>query len=188
MRSFAILAAIFGVALLTGLTVYYGFDEVMAAIASSRWATALVVAARAAALVGAGIGWWALVPGRKWGPSAFVVLRFVREGINSFFPLAVIGGDVIGARLLTRFGIVTNLAVASVLVDIFVQVACLFCFVLAGLAIVLSLAGQGEVSATVIALLAIAVPAVVGFFLALNFGAFEPVVKWLLAFGERRQW
>ena len=47
MRSFAILAAISGIALLTGLTVYYGFDEVMAAIASSRWATALVVAARA---------------------------------------------------------------------------------------------------------------------------------------------
>src|SRR5215472_15041215 len=103
MRSFAILAAIFGVALLTGLTIYYGFDEVMAAIASSRWATALVVAARAgraAALVGAGIGWWALVPGRQWGPSAFVLLRFVREGINTFFPLAVLGGDVIGARLL----------------------------------------------------------------------------------------
>jgi len=90
MRSFAILAAIFGVALLIGLTVYYGFDEVMAAIASSRWATALVVAARAAALVGAGIGWWALVPGRQWGPSAFVLLRFVREGINTFFPLAVL--------------------------------------------------------------------------------------------------
>jgi hypothetical protein len=85
MRSLAILAAIFGVALLIGLTVYYGFDEVMAAIASSRWATALVVAARAAALVGAGIGWWALVPGRQWGPSAFVLLRFVREGINTFF-------------------------------------------------------------------------------------------------------
>jgi putative membrane protein len=188
MRSIVILAAICGLALLTGLTVYYGFGAVVAAVASSRWATVLVVVARAAALAGAGIGWWALLPARQSGPSAFVVLRFVREGINLFFPLAVIGGDVIGARLLTRFGIVTNLAVASVLVDIFVQVACLFCFVLAGLAIVLSLVGQGEISATVIALLAIAVPAVVGFFLALNFGAFEPVVKWLLAFGERRQW
>jgi putative membrane protein len=188
MRSIAILAAICGLALLTGLTVYYGFGAVVAAVASSRWATVLVVVARAAALAGAGIGWGALLPARQSGPSAFVVLRFVREGINLFFPLAVIGGDVIGARLLTRFGIVTNLAVASVLVDIFVQVACLFCFVLAGLAIVLSLVGQGEISATVIALLAIAVPAVVGFFLALNFGAFEPVVKWLLAFGERRQW
>ena len=151
----------------------------MAAVASSRWATALVVAVRAAALAGAGIGWWALVPARQPGPSAFVVLRFIRGAINSFFPVAVIGGDVIGARLLARFGLIGNLAFASVLIDIFVQLVCLFCFVLAGLGIVLSLVGQQQVSATAIGLLAIAVPAAAGFFLALNFGAFEPLVQWL---------
>jgi len=157
----------------------------MAAVASSRWATAFVVAVRAAALAGAGIGWWALVPARQPGPSAFVVLRFIREAINSFFPVAVLGGDVIGARLLARFGVIANLAVASVLIDIFVQLVCLFCFVLAGLGIVLSLVGQQQVSATAIGLLAIAVPAAAGFFLALNFGAFEPLVQWLVAFGEK---
>jgi hypothetical protein len=116
------------------------------------------------------------------------VLRFIREAINSFFPVAVIGGDVIGARLLTRFGVIANLAVASVLIDIFVQLVCLFCFVLAGLGIVLSLVGQQQVSATAIGLLAIAIPAAAGFFLALNFGVFEPLVQWLVAFGEKRQW
>src|SRR5438045_7171632 len=124
MRSLSLFATIVGLAILAGLTVYYGFDSVTAAIASSRWASVLVVAARAVALIGAGIGWWALVPTRKLGPSAFVLLRFVREAINSFFPLAVVGGDVIGARLLAQFGVATNLAVASVLVDIFIQVLC----------------------------------------------------------------
>src|SRR5215472_16993109 len=188
MRSIVILAAICGFALLTGLTVYYGFGAVVAAVASSRWATVLVVVARAAALAGAGIGWWALLPARQSGPSAFVVLRFVREGINLFFPLAVIGGDVIGARLLTRFGIVTNLAVASVLVDIFIQVVCLIVCVLTGVGIVASLIGSRTVTSTAIGLLAIAVPAVTGFFLTLNFGAFEPLVRWLTGFGEKRQW
>jgi glycosyltransferase 2 family protein len=102
--------------------------------------------------------------------------------------VAVIGGDVIGARLLARFGVIANLAVASVLIDIFVQLVCLFCFVLAGLGIVLSLVGQQQVSATAIGLLAIAVPAAAGFFLALNFSAFEPLVQWLVAFGEKREW
>jgi len=188
MRSFALLAAFFGLAFLTGLTAYYGFGAVITAVASSSWATAFVVAARAVALVGAGIGWWALIPARQRGPSAFVLLRFVREAINSFFPFAVIGGDVIGARLLARFGIVTNLAVASVLVDIFIQVVCLCCFVLAELGILLSLVGQQQVGTTAIVILAIAIPAVGGFFIALNFGAHEPLVRWLLAFGERRQW
>jgi hypothetical protein len=115
------------------------------------------------------------------------VLRFIREAINSFFPVAVLGGDVIGARLLARFGVIANLAVAGVLIDIFFQLACLFCFVLAGLGTVLSLVGQQQVSATAIAVLAIAVPAAAGFFLALNFDAFEPLVQWLVAFGEKRQ-
>jgi putative membrane protein len=188
MRSIAILAAICGLALLTGLTVYYGFGAVMAAIASSRWATVLVVAARAAALVGAGIGWWALVPARQPGPSAFVLLRFVREGINTFFPLAVVGGDVIGARLLAQFGGTTKLAVASVLVDVFIQVVCLIVFVLAGVGIVASLVGTRTVTSTAISLVAIAVPAVTGFFLTLKFGASDSVVRWLTAFGEKRQW
>jgi putative membrane protein len=188
MRSIAILAAICGLALLTGLTVYYGFGAVMAAVASSRWATVLVVAARAAALSGAGIGWWTLVPARQPGPSAFVLLRFVREGINTFFPLAVVGGDVIGARLLAQFGVATKLAVASVLVDVFIQVVCLIVFVLAGVGIVASLVGDRTVTSTAISLLAIAVPAVTGFFLTLKFGASESVVRWLTAFGEKRQW
>ena len=82
MRSIALLAALFGLALLTGLTLFYGLGAVMAAVASSRWATALVVAVRAAALAGAGIGWWALVSARQPGPSSFVVLRFIREAIK----------------------------------------------------------------------------------------------------------
>jgi putative membrane protein len=188
MRSIAVLAAFCGLALLTGLTVYYGFGSVMAAVASSRWATVLVVAARAAALAGAGIGWWALVPARQPGPSAFVLLRFVREGINTFFPLAVVGGDVIGARLLAQFGGATKLAVASVLVDVFIQVVCLIVFVLAGVGIVASVVGNRTVTSTAISLLAIAVPAVSGFFLTLKFGASESVVRWLTAFGEKRQW
>jgi putative membrane protein len=188
MRSFALFATIVGVALLTALTAYYGFGPVMAAIAASRWATVLVTAARVIVLVGAGLGWWLLLPTKPRGPAVFVLLRFVREAINSFFPLAVIGGDVIGARLLAQFGIATNLAVASVLVDIFIQVVCLLVFVLTGVGIVAGLVGDHAVTATALVLLAVAIPAVTGFFLALNFGAFEPVVRWLIAFGEKRQW
>jgi uncharacterized membrane protein YbhN (UPF0104 family) len=60
--------------------------------------------------------------------------------------------------------------------------------VLAGLGITFSLAGRQEVSATAPVLIAIAMPGVTGFFLVLNFGAFEPMVRWVMIFGERRQW
>jgi putative membrane protein len=188
MKFLAVVAAFAGLALLTGLTAYYGFDAVLQALVSSRWGTALVVVARAAAIAGAGVGWWLLVTPMRRGPSVFVGLRFVREGINALFPVAGVGGDFIGARLLGQFGVAVNLAVASVLIDIFIQVACLLIYVPVGLGIVLDLVGSHRLTAATFVMLAIAVPAIAGFYLTLNFGAFEPVVRRLAAFGEKRQW
>jgi putative membrane protein len=188
MKYLAPVGAIVGLALLTALTAYYGFASVLDAAVTSKWGSALVILARAAALAGTGIGWWLLITPLPHGVGAFVGVRFVRDAINTLFPFAVVGGDVIGARLLALFGIPTNLAIASVLIDIFIQVVCLLIFVLAGVGIVLDLAGVHRLGATTFVLLAVALPAITGFFLALNFGAFEPVVRWLIAFGEKRQW
>jgi len=188
MRFFASIGAIAGLALLTALIAYYGFASVLQAVVSSEWGTVLVIVARAAALAIAGAGWWLLLTPLPPGAYVFVGLRFVRDAINALFPFAAVGGDIIGARLLAQFGIATNLAVASVLIDIFVQVVCLLIFVMAGVGIVLDLAGPHRLGAMTFVMLAVAFPAIAGFFLALNFGAFEPAVRWLVAFGERRQW
>jgi putative membrane protein len=188
MRFFAPIAGIFGLALLTGLVGYFGFASVMQAALNSHWATALVVLARAVALAGCGIGWWCLLMPKGPPAHVFIALRFIREAINGLFPFAVVGGDIIGARLLSHFGIPMSLAVASILIDIFVQVVSLLIYVGTGVAIVLDLPGPHRLSTITFVMMAIALPAVAGFFLALNFGAFDPVVRWLVAFGEKRRW
>jgi putative membrane protein len=188
MRIFAPIAGIFGLSLLTGLIAYFGFASVMQAALSSEWGTALVVLARAVALCGCGIGWWFLLTPKGPRPRIFIALRFIREAINGLFPFAVVGGDIIGARLLSHFGTAMSLAIASVLIDIFVQVVSLLIYVGAGVAIVLDVPGPHRLSTVTFVMLAIALPAVAGFFLALNFGAFDPVVNWLVAFGEKRRW
>jgi putative membrane protein len=182
------IAGIFGLALLTGLVAYYGYASVLAAVASSQWGAGLVVVARAAALAVAGVGWWCLLPQGRPAPYVLAGLRFIREAINALFPFAVVGGDLISARLLAQFGTATSLAIASVLIDIFVQVVCLLIFVMAGIGIVFDLVGSRSLTAMTFVLLGIAVPAVFGFFLALNFGAFEPIVRRLVAFGEKQNW
>jgi putative membrane protein len=188
MRYFAPIAAIAGLVLLTALTAYYGLTSVLEAVVSSKWGTVLVVFARAVALAGNGLGWWLLLSPLPRGASVFAGVRFIRDAINTLFPFAVVGGDVVGARLIAQFGIATNLAIASVLIDIFIQVVCLLIFVLAGVGIVLDISGAHRLSTMTFVMLAVALPAIGGFFLALNFSAFEPVVRWLVAFGERRQW
>jgi putative membrane protein len=140
------------------------------------------------ALTAAGIGWWFLLTPPRPGPHIFAGLRFIREAINTPFPFGGVGGDIIGARLVTQFGIATNVAIASVLIDIFIQVVSLLVFVAAGIGIVLDLAGTHRLSTMTFVMVAIALPAVGGFFLALNFGAFEPLVRRLVAFGERHDW
>ena len=100
----------------------------------------------------------------------------------------MVGGDIIGARLLAHFGPAMSLAIASVLIDIFVQVVSLLIYVGTGVGIVLDVPGPHRLSTVTFVMLAIALPAVTGFFLALNFGAFDPVVRWLVDFGEKRRW
>lgn len=188
MKLLAPFAAIAGLALLTALIAYFGFASVLQALLSSRWGTALVVIARAVALAGAGLGWWLVLTPKRPGPSVFIGLRFIRDAINTLIPFAVVGGDVIGARLLAQFGAAASEAIASVLVDIFLQVVCLTILLLAALGIVADLIGAHRVTGVALAILVVAAPAITGFFLTLNFGAFEPVVRRLVAFGEKHQW
>jgi putative membrane protein len=183
------LAAILGLALLTGLTAYYGFASVGQAVASAGWGAALVVLARAVAVAGAGIGWGLLVPAAfVHRPGLFVGVRFIREAINCLFPVAQVGGDLIGARLLTFFGVDSGLAFASVLVDIFIQVATLLVFVVAGVGILLAVSDDHGLALALSYGLLVAVPAIAGFFVVLRLGASESLIARLVQFAERREW
>jgi putative membrane protein len=189
MKFFGFMAAIFGLTLIIALTAYFGFASVIQDVASTGWGVVLVIFIRAAVLAAAGIGWWCLfMPATVRGPIFFIGIRFIREAINSLFPVAQVGGDIIGARLLTLLGVNGTLAIASVFIDIFIQVACLLIFVLAGLGILLNVVGSHDITSALFFMLAIATPAMVGFFLALNFGVFEPFTRRLIEFGEKRQW
>jgi putative membrane protein len=92
-----------------------------------------VVLVRVAAVVACGFAWARLLDGLIPAPvSPCLVLRFVREGINVLLPVASVGGDVLGARLLTFWGVPGALAAASVLADMLFQVATLALFAALG--------------------------------------------------------
>ena len=115
-------AWLIGIAVFIGLTVWSGPYAVGDAVASVGWGLLLVVPVRAVTVVAAGTGWWLLFP-PKMRPRlrTCVVLRFIREGGNVL--LMQVGGDLIGARLLTLRGVAGPLAGASVIVDVLIQAA-----------------------------------------------------------------
>lgn len=188
MKSLTILVLTVGFGLVVGLVLWSGAAEVGAALASVGWGAALVVLARAAAVSLAGAGWWLLFArGQRPAFPLCILLRFVREATNGLLPLAQIGGDFIGARLLTFWNIEGARSAASVIVDVMLQAGTQFLFTLTGLAILIALGGNESIVRIASIGLAVAAPALIGFYVVQRRGGLD-LTKTVLAriAGERR--
>jgi putative membrane protein len=156
-----------GIAALIGLVTWSGLGAVGQAVSSVGWGILLVVLARAVALAVAGVGWWLLFPS-KMRPQlrTCVLLRFVREATNVLLPLAQVGGDLIGAGLLTLYAVPGALAAASVIVDILIQAATQFLFAIFGLLALVALEANEALARSAAVGIAVAALLLAGFYLA----------------------
>jgi len=185
----ALVAWFTGMAVVVGLTAWSGVDLVGHALTSIGAGVVLVVIVRAVAVAGAGAGWWLLFPeAERPQLRTCVLLRFIREATNAILPLAQIGGDFIGARCLTRYGVAGPLAAASVIVDVLVQAATQFLFAIVGVVLLLAMGGDAMVAQTAAVGMAVATPALAGFFLAQRQGG-QRILKGVLArLDGAREW
>lgn len=150
-----------------GLILWTGTGAVFGAVAAAGWAVLAVVVLRGVAISAAGIGWFCLFPaGLRPTALTCVLIRFLREGANALLPITQIGGEVIGARVLTLRGAPASLSAASVIVDVLVQAVTQFLFAAVGLAMLVSMRDDDGVRGTVAIMIVIAVPALGGFYLA----------------------
>jgi len=142
-----VVAWLTGIAALSAVTIWIGLDSIAHAVASVGWGIALVIVVRAATVSVAGVGWWLLFPSKTRPQLGIcVILRFVREAANVLLPVAQVGGDLIGAGLLTLYAVPGALAAASVIVDILVQAATQFLFAVAGLLVLVALGADATVA------------------------------------------
>ncbi|SFG76493.1 lysylphosphatidylglycerol synthase domain-containing protein [Methylobacterium gossipiicola] len=127
-----------------------------------------------------GIAWARLLRGLAGVEAgAFLILRFVREGINVLLPVASVGGDVVGGRLLTFWGVAGALAAASILVDMLMQVATQGLFALLGVGLLTRVGGGTAEALTAWTAGALAVTAVIvaAFFAVQRSGAARALVR-----------
>jgi putative membrane protein len=180
-RTTGFLGLLIGLAVLIGLTVWSGAALVREAIAGIGFGIVLVVLVRAATASVAAVGWWVLFPPKERPRLATCLsLRFVREGANALLPLGQVGGDLIGARLLTFKGVPGALATASVIVDVLVLAVTQALFALTGLAVLVWLGVDSSVAWIAALGLALAAPALVGFWIAQRRGG-RKAFGWILA-------
>ena len=115
-------------------------------------------------------------------------LRFVREGANMLLPLAAVGGDVIGARLLVHAGASGGFAAAVTIVDVMLQAATQLAFTLIGLGLLVWLGGDPAIVQAAAIGVVLAVPALGGFWLVQRQGGQRLIEAGLRRLAGGRDW
>lgn len=189
MRLFSILALLAGLGLAAALIAASGIASVGEAVASAGWGVALVAVVRAVQIFGAGAAWWVLFrPASRPRLEACALVRWIRESVNNLLPVAQVGGDVLGARLLGFFGVDWPLAAAGVVADMLVQVATQFIFAVLGFVVLVGLGGEGGLVRGVAIGLLVAAPAVAGFYLVQRRATHRLLRRLLIRLIGRRRW
>ncbi len=151
----------------------------------AAWLLPCLVALHLFQLLLSGIAWRKLLPAPVASWPVFYRLRVVREGIDSLLPVAQVGGEIVGARLLARRGVTAGLAGASVIVDVTIELFTQVAFLLLGLIALAAIAGRSARGLGVEAL-AGGLAVLIAFVLAQRFGLLR-VLEVLLR-GIARRW
>jgi len=155
-----------GLGAIVALIAYQGFDDIGRVMVTAGWGIALVTAFHLVPMAASALAWraaaGAVAEGKAW---VFLWARLLREAVNGLLPVAQIGGDVVGARILTFHGSRAPVAGASVLVDMTLEFLTQIVFTVIGLGLLLALGG-GAITGWVVAGIAVASVAAIGFLLA----------------------
>ena len=166
------LGLLVGLGLAAWLLASFGVGEVFGLLQRAGWGILAVALFHGVQILFSALAWRAAagptVP--QPGLGAFMVLRWVREGVNNLLPVAQIGGEVVAARLLRRQGVPLARAVAGSVGDLTVEMLTQILFTLLGLGLLVLLVGGGGVVLYVLGGLGLAVLATAGFIAAQWFG------------------
>lgn len=182
-------SVVFGLAFGTLLIGYFGFDAVGEAFISAGWGM-VVLAAYQGLSIGCSALAWRVVLRSVWqGPTGlFFWARWVREAMNSLLPVAQVGGDIVGARLLAIKGAGSAVGGASIVVDKTIEVLTQFLFAIFGVGLILVVSADRSLGWSVAIALLIFGPLLVGFVVAQRMGMFHLLEKFLLKLEERSDW
>jgi putative membrane protein len=189
MKRWLIIAAGLGLILALAIIASQGFGAVAEAFAAVGYGIAVITVLRAIALVGTGLGWWIIFPrAAHCSLRVSIWVRLIREAINTLLPVAQIGGEIAGARLIALHGVPAGLAGATVLVDILMQVVSLFLFVVVGVGFLAMNGADDALVASMATGVSVMGVALAGFFVAQRFGGAKLIDRALMTAAKKLDW
>ncbi|WP_428541697.1 flippase-like domain-containing protein [Rhodopila sp.] len=191
MRFGAIIGGLLGLALSVWLLQNYGVGRILALLANAGWFGVLsVIAFHLPQIVASALGWCAITgPATPRPPvRTYLLLRWIREGVNNLLPVAQIGGEFVAARLLQRHGMKLAPAIAATVADLTMEMLTQIAFTLLGLVLLLQTVADSGIAGYVISGLALAATLAAGFLAAQWFGLASAIESTLLRLGRALGW
>jgi len=181
-------AGVAGLALGLALLIHSGLDDVMHILGVAGWSLLWVIPVHVAPIAVDAIAWRVLLRGHPRAGMPFLIwTASVRDSINTLLPVARVGGEVAGVRLLMLRDIPGVTAAASVIVEVTLTLVVQFGFALLGLAILLYYLQDNEGARIVIIGLLVSLPVLVAFFLLQQrWGLFQLLERALIALTGRQ--
>ncbi|WP_395666562.1 lysylphosphatidylglycerol synthase domain-containing protein [Methylocella sp.] len=127
------------------LAAWAGIAAIGAELRHAAWAVAPAVALMLVQLWLSAIAWRISVGERVPRLSRYFRIRLIREAVNNMLPVAQLGGNLVGIRMLAQRGVPGPVAGAGTTLDITVEVVTQFLFTLMGFAALATTeAGAGQ--------------------------------------------
>jgi putative membrane protein len=166
----ALFALLIGISAIVGLTVHEGVRSVASVIARGGWIILLLVPIHALPLLPDALGWRSLLD-RQVPVRVLFWIASVRQAVGRLLPVASVGGELVGIRLLSRHAVRASDATASVVVEVLMTMVGEFIFVLMGIFCLAKLSGAAHVATLLLIGLALTLPLIVAAALLLRHGS-----------------
>jgi putative membrane protein len=184
MKRLTRVVGMFGLLLMIGLIAHEGARAILALLSQAGWVLLWLVPLHLLPLLLDVMGWrtllWRADPARRAGLVALFSFAAVREAVNRLLPVANVGGEIIGIRLLVLRGVPGAGAAASVIVETVLAMLSQCIFAALGLLCLLRVTAAQAWTGNILLMLAATLPVIVALLLLLRYGSvFERCGRWI---------
>ena len=170
------IALLLGTVLCIVLIVREGLAPILALFAAAGWTLLWLVPLHALPLLLDALGWRTLLRAAGVGPPAtsparLWVIASVREAVNRLLPVANIGGEIVGIRMLCRVGGEPAAIAASVVVEVLLTIISQLVFAAIGVLLLLHLTGRVAIAKELLLSLTLSLPLVAGLYALVHRGS-----------------
>jgi putative membrane protein len=167
-----------GGALVIGLVAWFGVRSIGHEVLEAAWVIPLTSALLGFQLFLSAVAWRMVMGEERPRLGRYVRIRWIREAVNSLLPVAQIGGNLVGIRMLTQRGLPGALAGAGTTLDLTIETVTQFLFTLAGFGVLALMDVDRSWAPWVEGALGSMALALAGFLIALRAGMLR-LIEWL---------